>query len=494
MPTAHPPHTASPPARRPAGSYARIRRGLIAAEELGAHYATVHNRAVRDTRLSRRARGLLVELLSHADGYRVSVAALVATGPEGRDAVRGALVELERYGYLARVRRGREDGRLGEVEYRVTDMPEGLAAADPRPGADRSINAPTGAPKARRRRPHQAGEPSSDGPLSDFPPPKKTKIQNTNSKNTMTSRPSVSERSCSAGAAPGGTDGQPQHHHVDQPAEQAAADGAQEQPEQDAGPMSAVGRGAPPAAASSTLEGDVPAGPRTAAPPPRRPCRTGRPTTRPTTAAVHSPGAELLARIGAQHPAYLLTGRTLADQGLIVTGMLDAGWTSEQIRHAVTARPLPEVITTSVGAIVARRLRDAAAVLPASRLVTGQPALAGGGGSDAAAPLWEPAPGPPPAATPTPPAYGHHHTTPPRAECDGDNGGCGRPVRPGYDRCTTCLALPTCGCGVGRYDPTRGEEQCPACHQAHTALTARLSTTFRPPAASRLNRNTNEDM
>ncbi|MFF1400584.1 hypothetical protein ACFVZD_43430 [Streptomyces sp. NPDC058287] len=48
---------------------------------IGSHYTTVFNQAVRDRRLSRRARGLLVELLSHRDGYGVSLALLLKAGP-----------------------------------------------------------------------------------------------------------------------------------------------------------------------------------------------------------------------------------------------------------------------------------------------------------------------------------------------------------------------------------------------------------------------------
>ncbi|MCX5441239.1 hypothetical protein [Streptomyces sp. NBC_00063] len=44
-----------------------IQRGPMAVDVIGSHYTTVFNEAVRDRRLSRRARGLLVELLSHRD-------------------------------------------------------------------------------------------------------------------------------------------------------------------------------------------------------------------------------------------------------------------------------------------------------------------------------------------------------------------------------------------------------------------------------------------
>jgi hypothetical protein len=57
-----------------------------------------------------------------------------------------------------------------------------------------------------------------------------------------------------------------------------------------------------------------------------------------------------------RHPEMLLTGPALRDQGRIVTLMLDAGWSPEQLRHVITSRPLPSQICTSVDAIVAARL------------------------------------------------------------------------------------------------------------------------------------------
>lgn len=72
-----------------------------------------------------------------------------------------------------------------------------------------------------------------------------------------------------------------------------------------------------------------------------------------------SPGVDLLLAIGAKDPKFLLTGKTLTDQGLTVTGMLLEGWTEDQLRYVITGRPLPEQVKTTVGAIVACRLREA---------------------------------------------------------------------------------------------------------------------------------------
>lgn len=58
---------------------------------------------VRDTRISFRALGIAVRLLSNAPGFRMTSHDLAneSTDREGRDAVRTALRELEEAGYLS---------------------------------------------------------------------------------------------------------------------------------------------------------------------------------------------------------------------------------------------------------------------------------------------------------------------------------------------------------------------------------------------------------
>lgn len=59
---------------------------------------------LRDRRLSYRARGVLARLPTNEDGYPMSSVELAREGREGRDAIRAALRELERCGYLIRSR------------------------------------------------------------------------------------------------------------------------------------------------------------------------------------------------------------------------------------------------------------------------------------------------------------------------------------------------------------------------------------------------------
>lgn len=105
--------------------YGQIRRGRMAADILGEHFTQISNAALRDPRLSFKARGILAWLASHQDGFGCSVAAIVAdSDTDGKAAVRSALDELESAGYLSRERvRDQETGRLGPADYLVTDFP-----------------------------------------------------------------------------------------------------------------------------------------------------------------------------------------------------------------------------------------------------------------------------------------------------------------------------------------------------------------------------------
>ncbi|QDH93298.1 helix-turn-helix DNA binding domain protein [Microbacterium phage Cressida] len=98
-----------------------IRRGPSPAER----FAQIANAALRDERLSWKARGLLAYLLSHREGWRTSVSRLSRMAPDGRDSVRAGLNELIEHGYVIRSEDRIRDarGRLGDYEYTVTDFP-----------------------------------------------------------------------------------------------------------------------------------------------------------------------------------------------------------------------------------------------------------------------------------------------------------------------------------------------------------------------------------
>lgn len=95
-------------------------------------FTVVPNEVARDSRLSYRARGVLVELLSRPDSWSARSEHLVAHGKEGRDAIRTALRELETVGYLDRQKEQNERGQWVTVTV-VRDHVDG-ATEDGFPG------------------------------------------------------------------------------------------------------------------------------------------------------------------------------------------------------------------------------------------------------------------------------------------------------------------------------------------------------------------------
>ncbi|MBW9093138.1 hypothetical protein JNB62_05535 [Microbacterium jejuense] len=96
-----------------------ITRGRLAIDE---HFTAVPNEWARDARLSRRARGLLVEVMSHRVGWHVTIRSLANAGKEGRDAIQSALTELLEHGYVKRSQT-RAGGKFAEIEYELCDPP-----------------------------------------------------------------------------------------------------------------------------------------------------------------------------------------------------------------------------------------------------------------------------------------------------------------------------------------------------------------------------------
>lgn len=105
------------------------------------------NCTLRDNRLSLKTRAILAIMFSLPEDWDYTAAGLSAICGAGRDAVRSALRELEKFGYLTRVQQHDESGHFGRNEYIVTDEPsEGWPLDDT-----------------------AARSPETDEPLADFP-------------------------------------------------------------------------------------------------------------------------------------------------------------------------------------------------------------------------------------------------------------------------------------------------------------------------------------
>ncbi|MCI8537246.1 MAG: helix-turn-helix domain-containing protein [Oscillospiraceae bacterium] len=87
------------------------------------NYTVMSNYHLRDKGLSLKAKGLLSQMLSLPENWDYTLAGLARINAEGKDAIRAAVAELERAGYLVRSRTRDEKGRLLGTEYIIREQP-----------------------------------------------------------------------------------------------------------------------------------------------------------------------------------------------------------------------------------------------------------------------------------------------------------------------------------------------------------------------------------
>lgn len=98
------------------------RKSRIHNENTG-NFTTILNQALRDPRMSWKARGILATMRSFAEGWVFYASRLETLSRDGRDALRTGLSELERLGYLRRQVVKDGQGRFVRLDYYVTDAP-----------------------------------------------------------------------------------------------------------------------------------------------------------------------------------------------------------------------------------------------------------------------------------------------------------------------------------------------------------------------------------
>lgn len=111
-----------------------IRRGPRQAD----HFTILSNAVLNDERLSFRARGILIWLLSKPADWRTRSEAIAAQSPkEGREAIRTAMRELEQLGYLVREKVQNERGQWSTIQT-VYEVP----VTDPQPEPEKPRRGP----------------------------------------------------------------------------------------------------------------------------------------------------------------------------------------------------------------------------------------------------------------------------------------------------------------------------------------------------------------
>ena len=89
-------------------------------------YAVIAKHHLKNRALSYKAKGLLTFMLSVPPEWDWSMAGLSTLASDGIDGVRSGIRELEKHGYLTRRRIRDANGRLGDIEYTIHEIPQTL--------------------------------------------------------------------------------------------------------------------------------------------------------------------------------------------------------------------------------------------------------------------------------------------------------------------------------------------------------------------------------
>lgn len=109
------------------------------------NFTVMSNHHLRDKRLSLKAKGLLSLMLSLPEDWDYTLAGLASISLEGKDAIRGAVRELEQAGYVQRRQTMDEDGKFSRNEYIIRERP---VSREPSAQGTSSAQPPSGNPPA----------------------------------------------------------------------------------------------------------------------------------------------------------------------------------------------------------------------------------------------------------------------------------------------------------------------------------------------------------
>lgn len=91
--------------------------------EKNQNYTVMSNHHLRNTDLSLKSKGLLSQMLSLPEEWDYTLKGLSQINREGIDAIREAVRELERAGYVTRTRVRNDKGQLGAADYVIHEFP-----------------------------------------------------------------------------------------------------------------------------------------------------------------------------------------------------------------------------------------------------------------------------------------------------------------------------------------------------------------------------------
>ena len=106
-------------------------------------YTVMSNYHLRDKALSLKAKGLLSQILSLPEDWDYTLSGLCCINRESKDAIRSAVNELERAGYIERHQTTDESGKFSSNEYIIHEQPVSLPPSLDKPSSE---NPTTGKP------------------------------------------------------------------------------------------------------------------------------------------------------------------------------------------------------------------------------------------------------------------------------------------------------------------------------------------------------------
>ena len=116
-------------------------------------YTVMSNHHLRNPDLTLKAKGLLSQMLSLPENWDYTLKGLSSINKESIDAIRTAVWELEKAGYITR-RQGRDEkGKMTAIEYTIFEQPQPPQLENPVLENPMSDN------------------PTTENPVSDYPGP-----------------------------------------------------------------------------------------------------------------------------------------------------------------------------------------------------------------------------------------------------------------------------------------------------------------------------------
>ena len=124
-------------------------------------YTVMSNHHLRNKELTLKAKGLLSQMLSLPENWDYTLAGLSHINKESIDAIRTAVLELEKAGYIERVQGRDEKGKMTAITYTIYEQP--ISPVPKNPTSDKPI----------------LEKPKADNPTSENPMQLNKDIQNT---------------------------------------------------------------------------------------------------------------------------------------------------------------------------------------------------------------------------------------------------------------------------------------------------------------------------